>query len=127
MRFFTKGPDGGATSGVTGYWLIEWKRGFSVVLLRFGEGTREAYHSHAFHAVTLWLRGSVTEHIPGPTCNKCTPYKAGQWKLTKRSTMHKVNSHGVSWALSFRGPWTNTWQENRGGEIVTLSPGRVVV
>ena len=52
--FFVK-PDGGKNSGVTAYFLIEWKVLFSVGILRFNEGTREAYHSHAFNALTWWL------------------------------------------------------------------------
>ena len=47
-RFLVKSHDGGKDSGVTGYWLIEWKRGFSIVLLRFSKGSREAYHSHGY-------------------------------------------------------------------------------
>ena len=50
MKLFHKSHDGGKNSGVTGYWLIEWKSGFSIVVLRFSKGTREAFHSHAFNA-----------------------------------------------------------------------------
>ena len=60
MKLFHKSHDGGKNSGVTGYWLIEWKSGFSIVVLRFSKGTREAFHSHAFNALTWWLKGSVT-------------------------------------------------------------------
>jgi quercetin dioxygenase-like cupin family protein len=60
-RFFYKKPDGGKESGVTGYFLIEWKPLFSIGLLHFKRGSREAFHSHAFNAVTFWLKGEVTE------------------------------------------------------------------
>ena len=33
MKLFTKSYDGGENSGVTGYFLIEWKNVFSIVLL----------------------------------------------------------------------------------------------
>jgi hypothetical protein len=60
-RVFYKKPDGGKDSGVTAYFLIEWKILFSIGVLRFKKGTREAYHNHAFNALTWWLKGKVTE------------------------------------------------------------------
>lgn len=50
MKLLFKRKDGGQQSTVTGYWLIEWKNVFSIVLLKFEKGTREAYHTHAFNA-----------------------------------------------------------------------------
>lgn len=47
-RFFYKKFDGGKESGVVGYFLLEWKKVFSIGLLRFSKGSRENYHSHAF-------------------------------------------------------------------------------
>lgn len=125
MKFFSKGSDGGPESGVTGYWLVEIKPLFSVVLLRFEKGTREAYHSHAFNAWTLWLRGRVLEHDVnlGPP----KEFKAGRFKYTPRSKFHKVEALETTWALSVRGPWAKHWQESRGGEVVTLTHGRKVI
>jgi diphthamide synthase (EF-2-diphthine--ammonia ligase) len=60
-RLFSVRSDGGKDSGVTAYFLIEWKPVISIGLLHFKPGTREAYHSHAFNALTWWLQGSVTE------------------------------------------------------------------
>ena len=59
MKLFHKSKDGGPDSNVTGYWLIEWKKAFSVVLLRFDAGTREAYHNHAFNAISWILKGEL--------------------------------------------------------------------
>ena len=42
MRLFFYGKDGGQYSTVWGYWLIEIKSLFSVVLLRFEGDSREA-------------------------------------------------------------------------------------
>jgi hypothetical protein len=126
MKFFSKAPDGGADSGVTGYFLVEVKSLFSVVLLRFSKGTREAYHSHAFSAFTVWLKGSILEH----DVNGAKPPKffgSGHWKYTPREKFHKVEALETSWALSFRGPWSDTWQEHKDGKFVTLTHGRQVV
>src|SRR5271154_4359591 len=69
MKLFKKMRDGGPESPVVGYFLVEIKSLFSVVLLHFG-GTREAFHSHAFNAVTLWLRGRVEELVKTPEGDK---------------------------------------------------------
>lgn len=125
MKLFAKSTDGGDTSGVTGYFLIEWKAGFSIVLLRFAPGTREAFHSHAFNAITWWLHGkAVEEHVTGQT-KQWTP--ALKPKFTAPDCFHRVTSVGVTWALSIRGPWVKTWKEQRQGREVTLTHGRQIV
>jgi len=113
MKFFQKASDGGKDSGVTAYFLFEIKWLASVALLHFRDGSREAYHSHAFNAVTLWLRGSVIESRIFGYFNRgfyasTQPYGPGEFKYTSRSNMHKVISKGDSWALTFRGPWAKT-------------------
>jgi hypothetical protein len=133
LKFFSKASDGGKDSGVTGFFFVEIKPLFSVVLLHFRNGTREAYHSHAFAALTLWLSGRVIEHriryqeLYGVDYEESTPYRAGQLKYTSRDNMHKVESLGDTYALSIRGPWAKTWKEFKGGKVVTLTNGRKVV
>lgn len=124
MKLFTKAPDGGANSGVTGYFLIEWKRFFSIALLHFSSGSREAFHSHAFNAYTIWLKGLVVEE---QVCGEQKIYKVGDFKYTPKTRFHRIVSFGPSWALTFRGPWDDTWQEYKDGEITTLTHGRKVV
>lgn len=121
MKLFSKAADGGKNSGVTGFFLIEWKSLFSIVLLRFAKGTREAYHSHAFNAVTLWLKGRVREHHLWLAPREFT---AGQVKYTSRATFHKVEALETTWALSLRGPWVDRWKEFKNGREVTLTHGR---
>ena len=123
MKILCSAPDGGDNSGVKAYFLFESKRFGSVALLRFDKGTREAFHSHAFNALTWWLRGSVTErHVDGSVCGWKPSVKP---KLTKRSCFHRVEAHETTWALTLRGPWCDTWLELRRGETVTLTHGRV--
>ena len=127
MKFFFKRKDGGANSTVTGYWLIECKSLFSIVLLRFDKGSREAYHSHAFNAVTWFLSGLVREkdRVKGNKLWKAslTP------KYTPRSCLHKVVGIKPAWAISFRGPWKKTWEEYlpKTGQTYTLTHGRKIV
>ena len=123
--FFRVRKDGGAQSNVTGYWLIEWKPVFSITLLRFSAGSREAFHSHAFNAVSWVLRGELDELV-WPVANRIPRRSSWRPFVTRRNCMHKV--FGVApttWALSFRGPWLNRWHEVLpSGEHVTLTHGR---
>lgn len=129
MRFFSKAPDGGANSGVTAYFLIEWKSVFSIALLRFDRGSREAFHEHAFSAITLWLKGQVRErvlHSIWPCETSYRYFSAGDVKHTPRDLFHRIEAVKVSWALTLRGPWRDQWCEYRDGKLVTLTHGRVV-
>lgn len=128
MKLFHKAKDGGPESNVTGYWLIESKKLFSIVLLRFEGKSRENYHSHAFHALTWFIKGAMVECFPDQVFPRL--YKRSLIpKLTKRNQFHKVNSVGVSWAFSIRGPWNDTWKEYNPitNEMITLTHGRRVV
>lgn len=122
-RFFYKKFDGGRDSGVTGYFLLEWKAVFSIGLLHFKPGSREAFHTHAFNAITFWLKGSVTEHqILGMKKDFKPSFKP---KYTKRTNCHRVLAHTDAWALTFRGPWQDVWWEyRREGKFVGLTHGR---
>lgn len=128
MRFFQKVKDGGPDSPVDAYVLVEIKSLFSIMLLHFPKGrTREAYHSHAFSAITFWIKGKVAEHLLGDE----TPilHTAPSFKRTPSWLMHKIQPISDAWAITFRGPWGKYWQEYhennpRGSKFVTLTHGR---
>ncbi len=122
MKLFKKSHDGGPDSGVTGYWLIECKWLFSIVILRFSKGSREAFHSHAFNAWTLWLKGRVLEQFKDDKCSIF--WEPFQWKYTPRNCFHRIVAQEVSWCISFRGPWWDHWQEFKNNTLTTLTHGR---
>lgn len=124
MRFFSKAADGGPDSGVTGYFIIEIKSLFSIVVLKFDKGTRDAYHNHAFNAVTLWLSGEILEHHKS---GKTEYFTGGMFKYTPRKTFHKIEALDTAWALTIRGPWKSTWNEFRKTKLVTLTHGRKII
>lgn len=138
-RLFYKKPDGGKDSGVTGYFLIEWKILFSIGILHFKKGTREAYHTHAFNALTWWLKGSVTEARLSASFNGndelleqsediVKDYKSSIIpKYTSRNNFHKVISHKDTWALTFRGRWVDMWYEFKDNKLITLTHGRRII
>lgn len=125
MRFLYRGKDGGKDSTVWGFWLFEIKWLGSLVFLCFEHGTREAYHDHAFNAVSWLLSGNLIEKHRGS--GLLTEYRPSLKPIvTRRSTFHKVRSYGRSWVVSFRGPWKPTWHEwlYEQDREVTLTHGR---
>lgn len=122
MKLFAKRKDGGPESTVTGYWLFEIKKLASVALLKFADGSRDAFHSHAFDSLNWVLSGRVVEkHLDG----RVVEHRPSPWPvLTRRETFHKVVSRGTTWVLSLRGPWSDRWKEFVRGRLVTLTHGR---
>lgn len=131
MLFFKKRYDGGSNSGVTGYWVFEIKWLMSIVLLKFTPNHRENFHSHAFNAITFWLKGKVTEeqmHLDAKV-KTLTRYKAFDLKFTPRDSVHKIHCTSPAWALSIRGPWHKKWFEYNEAQdkIITMTHGRKVI
>lgn len=130
MKLFHKSKDGGKDSNVTGYWLIEAKSLFSIVLLRFDKGSREAFHNHAFNAVSWVLKGGLVEFVKEPYIFMSTFNPSLKPIYTSRDRMHQVRGVAdATWVLSFRGPWSRTWKEWLPAEDkeVTLTNGRKIV
>lgn len=127
MKLFYHGTDGGPDSVVHGYWLVEIKWLFSIALLCFEDGSREAFHSHAFNSISWVLKGSLREHhLHGPSeFHNPSIYPI----ITYRNTFHKVYSYGRTWVLTFRGPWAKTWQEYlpKTEKFITLESGRKII
>lgn len=68
MKAFTRSKDGGTHSPVDAFVLLEIKSLFSIILLRFNQGGREAFHTHAFHAISWFICGDAIEtDIDGST------------------------------------------------------------
>ncbi len=134
MRLLQWSHDGGEKSGVRGFFLVEIKGWFSIVILKFNSGTREAYHNHAFNAYTWWLKGDVVEEklvFDGvrTMMRQLTAYTPSlKYKYTPRDNMHRIRAgEKGAWAISFRGPWLDFWKEVRGTKLVTLTHERKVV
>lgn len=131
MKFFKKMKDGGSESTVTGYWLVEIKSLFSIVLMKFDGKSREAYHEHAFNCWNWVLKGLLVEWIYSPDKPVHPTFYLPSWKpfFIGRERFHKVDSDRVTWVLSFRGPWAATWREYlpKENRVRTLKHGRVEV
>ena len=106
-----------------------------MALLCFENGSREAYHSHAFNSISWVLKGRLEEDVIEQDSVRMLWYGTLRYDpslkpiFTSTNRMHKVTSVGRTWVLTFRGPWARTWKEflPKSGEFVTLSNGRKVV
>lgn len=134
MKILKAMKDGGLESRVFGLFFIEWKKLFSIVLLHFQDGSRDAYHSHSFNSISWVLAGELLEYRryenKGSVIVRANNYTPSLVPvITTRSNMHKVWSVGDTWVLTFRGPWAKTWKEYipETDETITLSEGRKVV
>lgn len=110
MHLFKKLKDGGKDSNSTAYFLIESKRFFSILLLRVEGASRPVYHTHAFKQISWLLSGGLFERFIIGESKAHWP----RWRpiRTPRDVFHAVSSpSGVSWILSFRGPWKQDWME----------------
>lgn len=127
MKFLKLMKDGGKESKVWGFFFIEIKSLFSVVLLKFADGSRDAYHTHAFDSVSWVLKGKLKENLLQKGVEVYTPSFSPI--STYRDTFHKVVSTGNTYVLSFRGPWVDKWEEFLPGEnkFITLTHGRKTV
>lgn len=128
MRMMFGRKDGGPESHVYAYGL-EVKSLFSVLVLRFEDGTRPAFHSHAFNSLSWLLHGRLHETLRSFDYNEANE-EVGYYTpslrpiFTMRETYHQVRSMGRSWVLSFRGPWHDSWFEVSKGRERKLTHGR---
>lgn len=127
MKFLSKAKDGGLASPVDAYFLVEIKGLFSIALLKFNKGGREAFHTHAFDALTWFLCGDlVEEDISGTR----TRYRRSFLpKVTPKSSNHRVTADRDSWCFTIRGPWCDEWTEYSPctGYTTTFTHGRAVL
>lgn len=127
MFLFKKRKDGGKSSPVDAYFVCEIKGLFSIAFLKFNKGGREAFHTHAFDALTWFLSGNlVEEDVNGDTYK----YKRSLIpKFTSKSKNHRVKATKDSWCFTLRGAWDETWTEYNKEEdtTTTLSHGRNII
>lgn len=134
MKILKKCKDGGPDSPVDAYFLVEIKGLFSIALLKFNKGSREEFHTHAFDALTWFIKGDIVEEkmleISGAFWPEYHVYERSiKPKVTAKDNLHKVIAHEDSWCLTIRGKWQDTWTEYNQDTLVTttLTHGRKIL
>lgn len=118
MRFFEKVPVRVASMVQNSFefFVIEIKPLFSIILTHLGPFGVTLPHTHPFNAITLLLYGKFADEQG--------IFSAPALKFTGKDWHTVGTGKDGAWFLTFRGPWSNTWQECRDGKIVTLTHGR---
>ena len=98
-------------------------------VLRFDKGSREAYHTHAFNALSWVLHGWLEEHVLQAFNKEFIENLKPSFMpiFTPRERMHRVfGMADHTWVLSFRGPWVDKWKEwlPTLKKYITLTHGR---
>lgn len=128
-----RGDKDGGTESRVWCWGIEFKKLGSVLLLKFGEGSREAYHTHAFNSLSWVLRGGLHEFHKGgqPEGANYSVFVSHVPSVrpivTRRDTFHMVEGClAATWVFTLRGPWVDEWREflPKLGRFVRLTHGR---
>lgn len=127
MKFLWNDKDGGPES--KGWiWGLEIKSLFSILVVRFLQGTRPVYHTHAFSAISWLFAGGLKEETLGYGSKKYFSSFIPIWTPWHR--YHQVAGiPAQSWAITFRGPWRKTWTEYNPATqtAITLAHGRKIV
>lgn len=131
MKILWGHKDGGPDSNVR-CWGLEIKGLCSILVLHFAPGSREAFHSHAFNAVSWLIAGDLCEDVQEFLTLPNTGHNAHHlysrhWRpvITRRATFHKVSGGAYgAWVLTLRGRWHKTWVDGQPGEADTLTHGR---
>jgi len=127
MFLFKKRKDGGKDSPVNAYFLVESKRFGSIAFLKFNKGGREVFHTHAFNALTWFIKGDLKEEdVNG---NLYTYSKSFTPKLTPKDKNHRVSATVDSWCFTLRGSWCDKWVEydRTKNQTTEFTHGRAIV
>jgi len=124
MKILWGHKDGGPDSLVW-CWGIEIKNLFSILLLKFEQNSRPAFHTHAFNSFSLLLKGGLHEIM----LNKEEKiFKRYSFISTYKNTFHQVKGLAKSnWVLTLRGRWDKEWKELNEHGLQTLTNKRVVL
>lgn len=127
MAKFHLGAKDGGPESLVWCWGFESKAFGSIMLLNFKKGSRKAYHTHAFHALSWILTGHLFEEMfDSDETVEYTP--SIKPVFTHKDRFHKVTGIAKStWVLTFRNGWVDKWLEYNEHGHQTLTHGRKLV
>lgn len=125
IKICSFGKDGGDESTVFGFWIVELKKLFTIVFLKFEGMSREAFHNHAFNSISWVISGMLIEEMLDGSIRIHTPSLFPI--ITPREDFHKVSSFGNTYVISFRGKWDDVWHEKINNDYIRLTHGRKIL
>lgn len=107
--------------------ILEIKYIFGIIINIFNTTDQDRFHSHAFHAFSLMVRGHYFEDVIDG--NNVITKKIEKSRFIPRNYIHKIKgSSKNAISVTFEGPWESTWNEYfDNGRIKTYTWGRKVI
>lgn len=107
--------------------IFECKYIGGVVINIFNTENQDRFHSHAFAAFSLMLRGHYYEDVI--VGNEIVTKKIERSRFIPKNYIHKITkSTPNAMSITFEGPWGGSWNEYfDNGRVKTYSWGRKVL
>lgn len=118
---------------ITEITLLEWKKLFSIKLFHFHKSTgcQDRYHTHAFGAISVLLKGNYVEEIVQDG-GKVVRLDRNRSRLIyiPKNEYHRITKSDGCRTLLITGPWGSCWKELRElpdsrYQMVVVGDGRV--
>lgn len=108
--------------------VIEIKYLGGIIVNIFNTENQDRFHSHAFNAFSLMVKGHYYEDVIVDG-KKIVTKKIEKSRFIPRNYIHKITkSSKNAVSVTFEGPWESTWNEYfDNGRIKTYSWGRKVI
>lgn len=107
--------------------IFECKPLGGIIINIFNTVNQDRYHSHAFHAFSIMIRGHYYENIlvDGIMYTKLI----NKSRFIPRNYIHKITlSSKNAMSITFEGPWESTWSEFfDNGRVKSYAWGRKVI
>lgn len=100
---------------VTEWTLLEYKKWFSIKLFHFhkSDGCQDRFHTHAFGAVSILLKGDYTEELLEGSQIVSRSRKASRLTYIPRDTYHRITRSTGCHTVLITGPWSGSFKELR--------------
>jgi hypothetical protein len=101
---------------ITEITLLEWKKLFSIKLFHFHKstGNQDRYHTHAFGAISLLLKGNYVEEIVKDGGKVIRPNRnRSRLIYIPKNEYHRITKSDGCRTLLITGPWGSCWKELR--------------
>jgi len=107
--------------------IIEIKYFFGIIVNIFNTTDQDRFHSHAFNAFSLMVRGHYFEDVIDN--NEVITKKIERSRFIPRNYIHKITkSSPGAISVTFEGPWQAIWNEYfDNGRVKTYTWGRRVI
>jgi hypothetical protein len=99
--------------------ILEYKKWFSIKLFNFlpTTGKQDRFHTHAFNAISILLKGDYTEEIIREENNRYTveglPRSRKRFLFIPANEYHRITRSSGCLAVVITGPWGEGFKELR--------------